>query len=86
MTENKLPMPIYRLAFLQAYLYENFSTEKECENNFKYTEWYLKENFSENEIEKIIKFFNNEGVNCDCGVIKKLDLKDYSNRQLNFHK
>lgn len=85
MTENEIPIPIYKLAFLQAYLYEIFSTEKKCENNFKYTEWYLNENFSENEIDKIINFFNKQGINCDCGVIKKLDLKDYSNDKINFH-
>jgi len=68
-------LPIHQLAFLQAYLYEIFSTEKKCEENFKHTEWYLNENFSGKDIEQIIKFFNKEGLNCDCDIIKKLDLR-----------
>ena len=85
MTENELPIPLNRLAFLQAYLYEIFSTEKKCENNFKYTKWFLNENYSENEIREIINFFNRQGVNCDCGVIKKLDLRDLLISKLIFH-
>jgi|GEM_PF-1346606 hypothetical protein len=85
MTKNDVPIPIYKLAFLQAYLYEIFSTEKKCEKNFKYTVWYLHENFSENEIDRIINFFNEQGINCDCGIIKKLDLKEYSDGRINFH-
>jgi len=86
MIKSQLPIPIYQLALLQAYLYEIFSSEKECQKNFKYTEWYLNENFHQDEIEKIIDFFNKEGLSCDCGIIKKLDLRAYSNGILNFHK
>jgi len=86
MTKNELPVPIYRLALLQAYLYEIFTTEKRCEKDFRYTDWYLTQNFSKKEIEQIIQFFINEGIQCDCGVIKKLDLKDFSDGTLNFHK
>ena len=47
MIKNGLPIPIQQLAFLQAYLYEIFSAEKQCESNFKYTEWYFGENYSD---------------------------------------
>ena len=85
MTKTEAPIPIHHLALLQAYLYEIFGGEKKCEKDFKYTKWYLEENFSKKTIEQIIKFFNQEGLNCDCDVIKKLDLRNYSNNNLNLH-
>jgi len=51
MAKAGLPIRIHKLALLQAYLYEIFSTEKECKKNFRYTEWYLNENFSKKDIE-----------------------------------
>lgn len=86
MREKKLPILIHQLALLQAYLYEIFEAEKRCEKNFKHTKWYLKDKHSEKTIEKIVEFFNQEGLNCDCDVIRKLDLRNYSNSSLNFHK
>ncbi len=85
MIKNKLPIPVYRLALLQAYLYEIFTTEKRCEQNLKYTDWYLTQNFSEKDIEKIFQLFKYKGIKCDCDVIKKLDLKELSKNILNFH-
>lgn len=85
MINKKLPIPIYQFAMLQAYLYEVFSTEKKCESNFKYTEWYLKEKFSENEITNIIQFFKDNGLNCDCGILKKIDLREFADDTIEFH-
>lgn len=86
MANERLSIPVHQLAFLQAYLYEVFSTEKRCEENFKHTEWYLNENYSEKDAEQIIKFFNEEGLNCDCDLLKKLDLQKLYGESLNFHK
>jgi len=86
MTMLSPPIPIYQLALLQAYLYEVFTAEERCEENFTHSKWYLKKNFSKEKIEEIIKFFNNKGIKCDCDVIKQLDLKDFSDDTLNFHK
>jgi hypothetical protein len=86
MTKSKLPIPIYKFALLQAYLYEIFIAEKRCEQNLNHTEWYLAKDFSEEKIEEIVKFFNNEGIQCDCDVINKLELKDFSEGILNTHR
>jgi len=85
MKKYKLPVPVYRLALLQAYLYEILTTEKRCERNFKYTDWYLTHNFSEKEIDKIFQLFKDKDIKCDCDVIKKLDLHELSKDTLNFH-
>ncbi len=85
MIKKSLPIPIYRIAMLQAYLYEIFSTEKKCEKNFKYTEWYLKDNFTEEEIVAVIKLFKDKGVHCDCGILKKLDIREFVEDKINFH-
>ncbi len=85
MTKKELPIPIYRLAMLQVYLYEIFSGEKKCKKNFKYTEWYLIENFSEEKVKEIIKFFNEEGLNCDCGILNKMDLRKLAEGKINSH-
>lgn len=85
MIKKSLPIPIYRIAMLQAYLYEIFSTDKKCEKNFKYTEWYLKENFSEEEIAAVIEFFKDKDLHCDCGILKKLYLRKFADDKINFH-
>jgi len=85
MTKTELPILIHQLAFLQAYLYEIFGGEKKCENNFKHTKWYLKENFTDKKIDLILEFFNSYGLKCDCDILKKFDLKNYSSVTLNFH-
>jgi len=85
MTKSGLPIQIHQLAFLQAYLYEIFSEENKCTNSFKHSKWYLKENYSEKEIEAILMSFKQIGVSCDCDIIKKLDLQDYLKGKLNFH-
>lgn len=85
MTEKDLPIPVYQLAMLQAYLYEIFDNEKECEKNFKYTEWYLRDNFSNQQIFSILKFFKQNDVNCDCGILKKINLKEVAADSINFH-
>jgi len=86
MKKNELPIAIYQLALLQAYLYEIFSIDKKCEKNFKYTEWYLRDNFSAEEVDAIIKFFKDEGINCDCDILRKLDLRKLANDIIKFHK
>jgi hypothetical protein len=85
MKEKKLPILIHQLALLQAYLYEVFEGEKRCQRNYKYTNWYLKDKYSEKTIEQIIGFFNQEGLSCDCDLITKLNLRNYSNGNLIFH-
>lgn len=85
MIKDKIPVPVYRLALLQAYLYEIFTTEKRCEQNLKHTDWYLTQNFSEKDIEKIFQLLKYKEIQCDCDVIKKLDLKELSKGILNFH-
>lgn len=85
MKKYELPVPVYRLALLQAYLYEIFTTEKRCEQNFKYTDWYLTQNFSGKDIEKIFQLFKDKDIKCDCDVIKKLGLHELSKGTLNFH-
>jgi hypothetical protein len=85
MTKSDLPIPIHKMAFLQAYLYEIFGAGNKCTNSFKHTKWYLKENYSDKEIEALLEFFKEKGVSCDCDILKKLDLQNYSNDNLNFH-
>lgn len=85
MTKSELPIPIFRLALLLAYLYEIFINEKRCEQNFKYTEWYLTQNYSTNEIELMLKFLREAGLKCDCDIIKKLDLRELLDNKFIFH-
>ncbi len=85
MTKAELPIPIHHIAMLQAYLYEIFGDEKECENDFKYTKWYLSGKFTDSIIEEIINFFKNDNLKCDCDVFKKFDLREIANRKINFH-
>jgi hypothetical protein len=85
MTKTKLAIPVYKLAFLQEYLYEIFTLKKTCENNSKHTKWYLKENISEKNIEKLFEFFKDNELNCDSGILKKLDLREIFASNINFH-
>ncbi len=86
MNTTKSPIPVYKLAFLQAYLYQIFSLEGTCKKNFEHTKWYLKEKYTEAEVESIIGYFKSKGLKCDCDVISKMDLKEISNEILEFHK
>ena len=83
---SELPMPIYKLAFLQAYLYQIFSLEGTCKKNFEHTEWYLKDKLTENEVETIMDFFRSNGMTCDCDIINKMNLKEISKEIFGFHK
>ena len=85
MTKTELAIPVFKLAFLQAYLYEIFTLKKTCENNFKHTQWYLDENFSEKNIEKLFEFFKNNELNNDCDILKKLDLKEIFASNININ-
>lgn len=85
MTKVPLPIPIYKLALLQAYLYQAFTFEKHCENNFQNTKWYLNENFTQEEIQEILNFFNQIGLKCDCDVINNLNLKNLTAGMIEFH-
>jgi hypothetical protein len=85
MKKSELPLPLYNLAFLQAYLYQIFSLEGTCKKNFEHTEWYLKEKYSEAEVESIVGYFKSKGLKCDCDVIHKLDLREIMDGQLKFH-
>ena len=85
MTKVNTPIPLYKLALLQAYLYQVFSLENSCKGNFKNTEWYLKENFSSEQSENILKIFERLGLKCDCDIINKLDLKKISDGEFQYH-
>ncbi|MGQ9644345.1 MAG: hypothetical protein ACUVT3_10850 [Ignavibacterium sp.] len=86
MINKESPVPIYQLGMLQAYLYEIFSIEIKCEKNFKYTEWYLKEKFSQIEVVNIIQFFKDKGLSCDCDILKKIDLRKFADDTIEFIK
>lgn len=85
MTKKNLPIPIHQIAFLQAYLYEIFSSGKKCKKNFQHTEWYLKEKFTDKEVELVFDFFNSYGLKCDCDIINKFDIKEIVDGQMKFH-
>ncbi|MBN1302138.1 MAG: hypothetical protein JW995_13065 [Melioribacteraceae bacterium] len=85
MAKVELSVPVYKLALLQAYLYEIFSLENKCDMNFNHTIWYLKQNFTEKEADMIISFLRSKGVNCDCDILRKLDLSVLAAHELNFH-
>ncbi len=85
MSKLELPIAIHQLALLQAYLYEIFGGEKKCEKNFKYTRWYLKENFSDLEIEEIMKYFALQSLSCDCDILNKLDQREILKSKMKFH-
>jgi hypothetical protein len=85
MLKLELPIPLHQLALLQAYLYEIFGGEKNCEKNFKYTKWYLSGNFSDLEIEEIMKYFDLHSLSCDCDILNKLDLREIVDGRMKFH-
>lgn len=86
MNNFKPPIPIYQLAFLQAYLYEIFTLKTKCEDSFKNTEWFLKENFTEEQISAVMNFFKERKYKCDCDILRNLDLKELADNSYNFHK
>jgi hypothetical protein len=47
--------------------------------------WHLKQKYSDEEIESVISFFRNRGLKCDCDVIHKINLRDMSEKKINFH-
>lgn len=85
MIKKEVPIPLYKLALLQAYLYQVFTLEKHCENSFAHTIWYLEEKCSEIEIKKTLEFFEKLGLKCDCDVINKLELRSFVDQEFNFH-
>ena len=74
----RLPIPVQELAFLQAYLYNVFSFKELCEKNFNHAEWFLNEKHTEEEVSEIKTNFRNIGIECDCDIIYKLDLRELS--------
>lgn len=61
------------LAFLQGYLVEMFSHQTKCEENFRYTNWYLDQKYEETVKETVFNYFETKGIECDCGVVEKLN-------------
>lgn len=57
MKKSELPIPVHRLAYLQAYLYQIFELENNCKKNFDSTKWYLQEKHSDEEVKATIDFF-----------------------------
>lgn len=85
MNTNDLPIPIHRLAFLQAYLYQVFTLEDQCKKSFENTEWYLNEEYNDKEVSSIIDYFKKNGLECDCDIIHKFDLQDVSKDIIKTH-
>jgi hypothetical protein len=73
MSKNKPPVSDSEIRMLQAYLDQIVSIENKCKDDFSYTEWYLEEKYSEDEVNAIINFFRENGVKCDCGILKKFN-------------
>jgi hypothetical protein len=85
MINFNLPIPIYEVAFLQAFLYQIFSTETVCKKSFKNTEWYFNGKYSHTEVNSIIDFFKRNGAECDCDIIFKIDLKQIAKNIVGKH-
>ena len=85
MKKLEIPIPIYRLAFLQAYLYQIFTLDNNCKKNFDNTKWYLKEKHADEEVNSTIDFFKSIGIKCDCDIINKFDLKEISKGIIKSH-
>ena len=85
MKNTEIPIPLHRLAFLQAYLYEVFAYEQQCKKSFKNSEWYLKENYNEEEVNSILDFFRSNNINCDCDIINKFDIREFSKGVVEYH-
>jgi hypothetical protein len=78
MNNEKFPISIHKIALLQAYLYQVFTIENQCKKSFENTKWYLRENHTESEINKILEFFKSRNANCDCEILTKLDLRGFA--------
>lgn len=85
MDRPELPIAIHRLAYLQAYLYQIFTLERECKNNFDNTRWFLKETHNLEEINSIIEYFKSLGLKCDCDIINKYDLREIAKKTVKHH-
>ncbi len=84
MNNIELPVPIHEIAILQAYLFEVFTKAGGCANNFDHSKWHLRQSHTDKEIESIIEFFKNCGLKCDCDLIKKFDIREYSKKSIKF--
>lgn len=85
MNNLELPVPIHEIVVLQAYLLEVFAKAGGCANNFEHSEWHLRQKYTDEEIKSIFEFFRNYGLKCDCDIIKKFDIREYSKRIVKFH-
>ncbi len=66
-------IPETELTFLQAYLHKTFLLENKCRDNFENTAWYLGERYSDDEVDLIIDYFKEIGIQCDCDLIRKFE-------------
>jgi len=79
MKKLELSIPIHKLTFLQAYPKSNIHVRKSnVKKNFNSSEWYLKENYTDEKAKLITDYFRSKGLQCDCEIINKLDLKEIS--------
>ena len=85
MKNKKLPIPIHQISLLQAFLYQTFMIENQCNKNFKHTKWYLLDNYNEEEVNSTIDFFVSNGINCDCDLLNKFDLREISKIHIKSH-
>lgn len=82
---KNIPIATHQIAFLQAYLYEVFGFENQCKKSFENSEWYLKEKHNEEDVKLIFDYFRFKNINCDCDIINKIDLRDFSKSDTNYH-
>ena len=85
MKKLEIPIPIHRLAYLQAYLYQVFTLDNNCKKNFDNTKWYLKETHTDEEVKSVIDFFKSIGLKCDCDIINKFDLREITKGNIKPH-
>lgn len=78
MTNLDLPIVIGEIALLQAYLYQIFTTQSDCKSSFTNTEMYLNDKYNSDEVNSILNYFKENGLQCDCDIIYKMDLKEIS--------
>lgn len=71
MNKNNQLVSKHNIMLLQAYLENVVSIENKCKDDFSHTEWYLLEKYNEDEVNAIINFFKENGVKCDCDIVKK---------------
>ena len=81
----ELPIPIQEIAFLQAYLYGVFTSDNKYNKNFNHTEWYLNAKYKDDEVTSIKTYFRNNGIECDCDIINKFDIRDISKGLIKTH-